>query len=353
VYQVNVVATYAYMPEIARNVGEARMTDFTATFNICQFGAEALYIVLIVAISTVFALNDVVTAQVSQAINVVWISTAFGLAWYRIPSVPANHTLPPGRSVWTEGFFQVGRTARHIYKDYRKGLRWFLLGVVFAEAAANAYTVVAVVYLTEHINMSSTEVAMFFLITLLASLPGSRLGAYITTKTDPNRSWRLCIWSLIVVTIGGAIIVDLTPKYVSYAWGVCIGVLLGWFYPTEGLFFSMVLPKGQEAEFSGFYVYCTQILGWAPPLLFAGMVEADVNQTYGVMTVALFFVIANVMLMCAAPWHEILQETGSIVQDSDMTVGVAQGIVPAALPQPMTAGVDIESLQHDHHSHAN
>lgn len=70
----------------------------------------------------------------------------------------------------------------------------------------------------------------------------------------------------------------------------------------------MCLPRGQEAELAGFFVYCTQILGWLPPLLFSILVENDVAQKYGVVISAFGFVTAIGFLSCAAPWPEIVKE---------------------------------------------
>jgi hypothetical protein len=39
------------------------------------------------------------------------------------------------------------------------------------------------------------------------------------------------------------------------------------------------------------------------------MVEANISQTYGVIVVNAFFPIAILLLMCAAPWDEILEES--------------------------------------------
>jgi len=64
-------------------------------------------------------------------------------------------------------------------------------------------------------------------------------------------------------------------------------------------------------ELSGFYVYCSQIIAWLPPLIFTVIVEADVNQTYAVIVVTCFLVPAICMMMFfAAPWDEILKESG-------------------------------------------
>ena len=68
---------------------------------------------------------------------------------------------------------------------------------------------------------------------------------------------------------------------------------------------------------SGFYVYCTQILGWLPPLVFTAMVEAGVSQTYGIIAVSGFFLAAIAILRCAAPWEDILRESGRLVPVED------------------------------------
>lgn len=290
-----------------------------------QFGAQASFLILIIAVSIFAGVADdnVVTAHISQAINAVWVSLAFYAGWRLMPEAPATHVLPAGKSLWTIGFTQTYHTAQSIWCHYKAGLRWFLLATVFAEAAANAFTVVSVIYLSEEVDLSGSDIAIFFLVVLVASLPGSYLGSQITKRTNPNISWRLNMLSLAVVTIVGALLVDSSRKPVAYVWGLVIGLLLGWFYSTENLFFSMCLPKGQEAELAGFFVYCTQILGWLPPLIFSLMVEAGVDQTYGVMMVAAFFFVAIAILSLAAPWEDILEEAAGmdaaiILEDSKL-----------------------------------
>jgi len=114
IYQVEVLATFAYLPEIARAVGETIMTKFTSSFVMLQFSAQSLFLVVVIAISGGIGLNDVQTGQLSQAINVVWISIGFYFGWKMLPSRPSRHDLPAHHSVWTEGFKQVWRTTKSI-----------------------------------------------------------------------------------------------------------------------------------------------------------------------------------------------------------------------------------------------
>jgi MFS-type transporter involved in bile tolerance (Atg22 family) len=84
----------------------------------------------------------------------------------------------------------------------------------------------------------------------------------------------------------------------------------------------VVLPKGQEAELSGFFVYCTQILTFLPPLIFTVMIESGINMKWGLMSMIIFFVIAIGFLCLVSPWEEVLKESAKVidaVQVEDVT----------------------------------
>jgi hypothetical protein len=70
----------------------------------------------------------------------------------------------------------------------------------------------------------------------------------------------------------------------------------------------MCLPKGQDSELSGFFVYCTQILGWLPPLIFSGLVQIGASQSIGVVAVAGFGVTAVIIISMLPSWPEVLAD---------------------------------------------
>jgi len=131
---------------------------------------------------------------------------------------------------------------------------------------------------------------------------------------DPKRSWHLMMVTVMLFFWASIrpIVFDQVPEdfliVLAFLWATGIGILLGWYYPNKDLFFSMCLPIGQEAEFAGLYVYCTQILAWVPPLIFTLMVEAEISRTYGVVAASGFFLIGAGILSFAATWPEILEE---------------------------------------------
>ncbi|CAB9507044.1 Vacuole effluxer Atg22 like [Seminavis robusta] len=324
-YQVQMCSTFAYMPEIKREVSTLTMTRFSSTWTMVQFGSQALFLLVIVGISMAFSFNDVITAQVSQGINSVNIIIAFTVAWRMMPKVPARHTLEPGQWLLLQGFKQNWRTAKRIQKHYKRSIRWYLLGILFAEPGANAFTVVSVVFLSDKLGLSGTELGIFFLVVLVCMVPGGLVSQAITRCTNPSISFRFSMMFLFVLGIIGALTLTKdNVKPIGYVWALFVGLGLGSFYPSEKLYLSMIVPKGIEAELSGFYVYCSQLLGWLPPLMFTLLVEANVDQKYGLICTVCFFLVAVAMISMSPSFDKVLEEVHQNdfdldVEDSDDT----------------------------------
>ena len=114
----------------------------------------------------------------------------------------------------------------------------------------------------------------------------------------------------------GALTLSSAPKYCVYIWGAFVGIGLGWLYSTEPLFFSMILPVGQEAELSGFYNFSSVILSWLPPLIFTFATELGVKQEYALIMTMSFFLVATFILMFTGTWEEIIEESKVVVENA-------------------------------------
>ena len=67
--------------------------------------------------------------------------------------------------------------------------------------------------------------------------------------------------------------------------------------------------------------YCSQILGWFPPLVFSIMVQNNINMKWALTVVASIFAISIFFLCLCGPWEAILDEartaTAEIIPVSD------------------------------------
>jgi MFS-type transporter involved in bile tolerance (Atg22 family) len=347
-FTIIVLTTIAYLPEICEQVGQLKVrqncdrhvtveslfisitfstrvkhAQYTSRFTGKQFSMQGSFLVLVSVLSYVLGISkdSVQTARLCQALNFSIICIFFGLGWQRMPSRKATRKLPEGMGGFRTivyGIRQNIRTAASIHRDYKKGLRWYLLATMFAQASVAALTSTSVVYLSTEVGLNATDTLLFFLVVLIGTMPGTKVASLVSKLVNPNTSWQLSMVSLFAAVVTGAFTLGDAPnKYLSLVWGFFMGIVLGWFYPTENLFFSCILPKGQEAEIAGFRVYCSTILAWMPPLVFSTLVENEIDPKWGLTFMGSFILIAAALLRFAAgTWEEILQESGR----SDLSV---------------------------------
>ncbi len=98
-------------------------------------------------------------------------------------------------------------------------------------------------------------------------------------------------------------------KVLVYPAAALWGFMLGWFYPTELQLYASLMPSGQEAELAGFYLYCTQVLGWLPPLIFTIMNEAGIDLYWGGVHLNIYFFISFCLYSFLPKWEECLEIT--------------------------------------------
>jgi MFS-type transporter involved in bile tolerance (Atg22 family) len=217
-FTILILTALAYLPEICEVVGQQVHASYTARFTAQQFIVQALFLILVGALSFAFGIadNSVQTARLSQALNVGIISILFSLGWRYMPSRQAARELPEGLrcfGILTYGFRQNMKTAKSIWVTYKKGLRWYLLATMFAQSAVGALTTVSVVYLSSEVGLNATDISLFFLVVLVGTIPGSKVASFLSTRhVNPNTSWQLSMVSLFIALVIGAFTLGNAPN---------------------------------------------------------------------------------------------------------------------------------------------
>lgn len=298
------------MVDTQKQIGEKKVNNFASKFNMSMYSLEALFIMVIIGISTFMKTDTVLTAQISQGLNAVSLAICLGLAWLRyLPNVQAKRSLPEGKGLFMAGFSQIHSTAKHINFKYKRSLRYFLLAVTFGEAGATAFTVVAVTYMNEVIKMTGTETGVAFLIVLVFTLPGAKLCEWITTKTNVKNCWKLNLLYFAITTIVGAFLMtDENSKMITYVMGGIWGTAFGWFYTAQTSFYALLIPQEQAAEMAGIFSFCTVIIAWIPPMIFTAMNEGGIHMRFGLLHLVFYFVVATAFLSAMPSWEETLEE---------------------------------------------
>lgn len=290
-YNALTLCLYSYLPEIALAEGEKRMRSFSASFQITYFVPSLIYLVSISAISIGFQLDDILTAQISQAVNALILIVAFTLGWKLMPFVPAKLQEGSDKSnLLTSGFLKLWSTFHFLRKNHLPVL-WFFFAVIFSEAgefffqhnhsfqkiivilcvcvcdynsatyylnffrfflAMSAFVTLAITFITEVLEGSGTDVSITFLLVLLFAIPGSLIGKFIAKKINPKRAWILSkVLFCIVIGVASSVLKSSEDRMLMLVFDVCWGLLFGMFYCLQSLIFSMIAPKDHESAMSG------------------------------------------------------------------------------------------------------
>ena len=204
------------------------------------FSFQPLFLVLVVVVGSSMGFTDVATARFSQTVNVCILVPCFYVGWKLLPKVPPGQTLPINpktgkpRSLWTHGFIELWNTAKRINNDYKLGLRWFLLGTIFAESSMEAFALVAVIFLDEEMGLSSVEIGLFFVVGMVAMPFGAYLSRLVASKTNPKISLMAAIVAAQANAVTGALLLNKDNIYPGgYIWGAFVGLISGWYYPSQ------------------------------------------------------------------------------------------------------------------------
>lgn len=293
---------FAYLPELTDS--ETKLASYTKSITVWTFVGMMVYLVFVVVMTTAlgegkwYGFTNALGMGVAFAINAV----CFPLAWGRLfdkrgplhdrpMTVRNDGTEIPARSLFATGFTQLWQTATKIFRNYRS-LKWFYISIAFSEAAGTAFSVTAITYMTTTLGLTPTQNGIALCIWLCGSIPGAFLSTFVARRTDPLRSTFVY---LVLVMINVVLFSQLTkPGKVigTYAIMFSCGISGGWKNNMDRLVSSSIIPKGQDGEMMGFYLFAGQSLTWLPLIVYTAMNQAGVIPSVSIVVLDVYFAMS-------------------------------------------------------------
>lgn len=157
------------------------MTSYSGTWYFNQFCSQFSVNLFLIVVNIIFTLGSVKLAWLSQGVTTLFCLIFLPLCWKFMSSPPQKHELPKGENILLVGFKQNWFQAQNIWKNYKTGLRWFLVSTIFGEAGASAVGSTAVIFLSLHLGLNGGQIGIFFEVSLL--------GVILGTKVRFNTAW--------------------------------------------------------------------------------------------------------------------------------------------------------------------
>ncbi|KAL3767625.1 hypothetical protein ACHAWO_011090 [Cyclotella atomus] len=291
--------TFAYLPELTED--KKVLEDFNTSFAVVQFVTYVIYVVVVVGITAALQKTDdsIFTAQLAQSISFVVTTLVWGYSWTKLMGHrPATTDLPEGRWLITSGFRNLYRSSVNIWKHHRS-LAWFYAALAFSESALQALVVIATTFSIEILNFSSFDSGIAFLIFVFFSAIGCYISPISLKRMNPIRSDQLCISLVGLFTaLAVGVMRNVQQRHLYFVFCIFWGLVGGWKYTIERYLVCNIIPKGQDAELMGMYLFAGQSIAWIPPLIFTAMNEAGVSIRLSMLSLISFWIVALSFLQC-------------------------------------------------------
>jgi len=308
-FLIHTTAVFAYLPDLS--LDEDILSHYTSRFNVRQYIGQFIYVSLVIATGEARGTDRTINSTVQTANDAAGIAFGSGVlfvgyAWtFLFRDRPPLTQVPEGSTLLTAGFSRIGKTSKIVWKNYRH-LRWFMASLLFSpEAGAGVVLSIAVTFLTVFMKFTAIEIAKASLCLMVGNVIGSLFAKWITKLINPLNSYRLGL-TFLGASIGLSSLVFTGPERRDAVYGFAgmWGVSMGWTYPSQRILFCTLIPKGQETEYMGLFVFTGQILGWLPSLIFTAMNENDVDIRWGLGLVGIFCVTAVIFTLPMGSYEE-------------------------------------------------
>ena len=269
---------------------------------------------LLLAVNLVIVtMHDTFGLSTGMAVRISMLSAAIWWAGFTIiPFLGLRNREPvaverePGGLV-RQSFGQLWETLKDM-RNYPMTLT-FLIAYLFYNDGIQTVIGSASVYGEKQLGFSTSVLIATILLVQFVAFGGALLFGRLA-KTRGSRKvilGGLVVW-MLVVTVGFFIPSGNLPLFLGLAVG--IGLVMGGTQALSRSFFSLLIPRGREAEYFSLYQACERGTSWLGTLVFGLMHQWTGSYRPAIFALIIFFVIGIVLLARVDPRRGI-QEAGN------------------------------------------
>lgn len=241
-----------------------------------------------------FGLTEGMAVRISMLSAAVWWAGFTFIPFLRIRNRPPEHVVPESGGYVSRSFGQLWATLREM-RRYPVALT-FLVAYLFFNDGIQTVIASASTYGVEELGFTTGTVLATYLVVQFVAVAGAlgfgraaeRYGAKQVILAG------LVIWSLIVTA---ALFVPEKSLLPFMVLAVAIGVVLGGTQALARSYFSLLIPRGREAEFFSFYHAMERGTSWFGTLVFGLVYQLTGSYRPAIFALIFFFVVGGALLL--------------------------------------------------------
>jgi len=291
-FGASVVIYNAFLPEIARPDERDAVSSMGWALGYLGGGLLLLMNLVLMARAAAFGLNTGQAVRISLASAGVWWGLFTIIPLVTLRTRQPIRTLPRGANYLIVGFRQLRGTIGAVIT--RPQTLLFLLSYLLYNDGIQAVITLSTEFGQEELKLSMSTLSLVILMVQFVAFFGAILFNYLARAVGAKQAIliSLLIWAgSLIYTYG-----FLRTEFEFFILAAVIAVVLGGSQALSRSLFSLMIPKGREAEYFSFYEVSERGTSWLGPLLFGLSLQFTGNYRIALFSLVIFF-IAGILLL--------------------------------------------------------
>lgn len=263
-YRSGQVFYNSLLPEIASPEEIGRVSG-----NGWAIGSAGGIICLLVILPAIMLTEGSLMVRLSLPFTAIFfaVSTIPAYLWIKERATPRE--LPPGENLITLGFKRLAQTIRSV-RRYREFLKFIVAFLIYNDGILMALDFAAIIGAVLF-GMDQQQLIIFMIIVQVTSVIGAYVMALVGEKIGFKKSLIISILMMIAVVVGMIFTNTIEGFFLI---GVLAGFALTGVQSVSRTMVGLFAPKGQSAEFFGFFAVAGRTSSFIGPTIY-GILAAE------------------------------------------------------------------------------
>jgi UMF1 family MFS transporter len=252
-----------------------------------------------------FGISNAMAVRINLASAGVWWAIFSLIPLRAIRRRPAGQTRAPEEGL-LDSFREFARTLRDM-RHYPQTLRFLLAFLLYADAV-QAVIALSAQFGSDELKMSMTDLTEMILMVQFLAFFGSFLFDWIARVIGAKQAVivSLLIWSGVLVSL----YVSVRTEKQFFIVAAVVALVLGGTQALSRSLFSLMIPKGREAEYYGLYEISDKGTSWLCPLLFGLALQFTGSYRLSILSLITFF-LGGLLVLVTVDVREATAEAAS------------------------------------------
>ena len=305
-FGASVVFYNAFLPEIARPEERDSVSSMGWALGYLGGGLVLMMNLILVSKAGAFGLETGQAVRISLASAGVWWAIFTIIPLVALKSRQPARSLPPHASYLTIGFRQLRSTLSQA-SNYPQTML-FLAAYLLYNDGIQAVITLSSQFGQEELGLPISTLTTVMLMVQFVAFFGSILFKHIAKGVGARNAIMisLVIWTGTLVYAYGF----LQTEFQFFILAAVIAIVLGGSQALSRSVYSMMIPKGREAEYFSLYEISERGTSWLGPLLFGLSLQFTGSYRIAIGSLVIFF-IAGLVLLARVDVRKAAVEAGN------------------------------------------